>query len=435
VSFHAILLAARLIAQSTTGGGEPGPDESRAEALRRERQAALPIQVGPQRPPGFIEARLLALEKAETPGLFQRNLRGLYPRITTLASGAGLAGGFRYWRPEIGPTPLDVQASAFITWYSYQYYDLQVGRIPHQIDRLPPMALSEDTLPELRRAPPRPGGPLFAYAELRYRDFTREDFFGLGPDTPESDRTNYRLKQSDLDGVVHWQWLPALALIGRAGILQAGIGPGRDGDVASIEEVFDDAGAPGLAAQPDFGFYVATVDLDLRDVPLNPHRGLAAAVSFERYLERGGGDAFDFSRWTFEAAGYVPLFSPQRVLALRGFVSTAEADDGARVPFFLMHTLGGSRSLRGLHGLRYRDAHVLNLQAEYRWEANRWLETALFADYGKAVAERSQLDLDGLHASYGFGVRFKAPSAVVLRFDFAWSEERFQTYVRFGSSF
>ena len=55
--------------------------------------------------------------------------------------------------------------------------------------------------------------------------------------------------------------------------------------------------------------------------------------------------------------------------------------------------------------------------------ANRFFESAVFYDAGKVAARTSDLDLNHLKNDYGFGVRFHAPLATVLRVDVARSNE------------
>jgi outer membrane protein assembly factor BamA len=220
----------------------------------------------------------------------------------------------------------------------------------------------------------------------------------------------------------------------RIGYVTPDVRSGHDEDLPSSEEVFDDTTAPGIDEQPDFLRTTVQVSLDRRDEPMNPHRGFVLGLGWSRFDDRDG-DAFDFDRFSIDARGFLPLLSDQRVLAARAYFSFDEADAGSRVPFYMMETLGGGYSLRGFSGLRFRDENVMALQLEYRWEANEAFEAALFADLAKAVSDRSDLNLDDLVESYGFGLRFKAPTRVFLRLDFAFSNEKSRFLFRLGPSF
>jgi outer membrane translocation and assembly module TamA len=54
---------------------------------------------------------------------------------------------------------------------------------------------------------------------------------------------------------------------------------------------------------------------------------------------------------------------------------------------------------------------------------NRFFESAVFYDAGKVAARKEDLDLNDMKSDYGFGLRFHAPLATVLRVDVARSNE------------
>jgi len=124
------------------------------------------------------------------------------------------------------------------------------------------------------------------------------------------------------------------------------------------------------------------------------------------------------------------------VIALRGLLSTSDADAGQRVPFYFMPTLGGHDTLRGFRDYRFRGPHALLLQAEYRWEIWSGLDGALFYDAGKVVNRRSDLDFSGLESDYGFGFRFNTNQGIVLRVDAAFgSSDGPHLFIVFGGRF
>src|SRR5207249_7758773 len=66
---------------------------------------------------------------------------------------------------------------------------------------------------------------------------------------------------------------------------------------------------------------------------------------------------------------YIGLFNRRRVFALRGRAVLTDTDAGQVLPFYLQPVLGGSDDLRGFRQFRFADRNMLNLTAEYRWEA------------------------------------------------------------------
>lgn len=403
--------------------------QTRAESLRREREK----RVATLRPykPAFIEKQILAFEKAERPSLLELNLRGFYPRFQSIARGSSTAGGVRYWQPDLGGSRLSVHGSAFLSLKGYEYYDLQVGLIPHEGRAFPQRAVRGDDVHEVGNlGRPKSRGP-FAFASARYESYPQINFFGVGPDASTARQTTFFNQDALYEVVGGVQITPRLAARGSAGYLQYFVGRGENQRFPTTQDLFDDVSAPGLVAQPDF--YVGSLILhyDGRDRVSSPHRGGFAALQLSRYDDKDG-DAFAFTRLALDLRGFVPLGSVQRTLALRAYGCFDSADDGARVPFYLMQDLGGSHTLRGFQSFRFRDTKLFIGQAEYRWEPSPILELALFAEAGR-VAPRAGDLFEDLEADYGFGVRLK-PGPATLRCDIARGREGTRVLVRFNQA-
>ena len=133
---------------------------------------------------------------------------------------------------------------------------------------------------------------------------------------------------------------------------------------------------------------------------------------------------------------YIPFWNLSRVLALRALVHEADEIGAAQVPFYLMPTLGGTRSLRGFERQRFRDRSLLLLSAEYRYEVNAFLMAALFYDAGQVAPDWSVFTLKRMRDDYGFGLRFGSSNAVALRADVALGGEGAARFMfGFASSF
>ena len=120
---------------------------------------------------------------------------------------------------------------------------------------------------------------------------------------------------------------------------------------------------------------------------------------------------------------HIPILRDTWVVSLHGLAKTTFDKGDQTTPFYLLPSVGGGSSLRGFSSYRFTDRNSLLLQAEWRIVANRFFESAVFYDAGKVAARTSDLDLNHLKSDYGFGVRFHAPMATVLRVDVARSNE------------
>ena len=435
---RALLLAA-VVSWGAAAAAEDAVPETRAELWTRLRREKAARPAPPH--PGFLERTLLALEKAERPSILDFNVGGVYPRVHAIASGSETAFGARVWRPDMGSSDVDLHASAFHSIRGYEFYDLQLGRLPHRGARFPVRSTRGDDVYELGDLPRLDSGHLSLYGSVRYQHYPQTPFYGLGSGSRREDLHDFLYQDALYEVVAGYQGARrGIAATVRAGLLQVFIGPGTSDEVPTLGPPFgrfDDVSAPGLerpVGQPDFFHLAASMLWDGRDEPGNPHRGGMIALSAARFDQRGGGE-YDFDRFAADARGYASLGSPQRVLALRALASADRNDRADRIPFYLQQALGGSRTLRGFPSFRFRGEKILLLQAEYRWEAWPALELALFADAGRAFGAAEDFELSGLETDYGFGVRLKAHDSFLARFDIARSREDTRYLLRLGPSF
>ncbi len=362
------------------------------------------------------------------------HLGPLVPRVDVLSSGGGPAAVLHFWAPDIKGTALDVHASAAYSTRKYQYYDLQLGLVPHVDKRLPRIETGTNGLFPLSDIEKTASAPGFnVYASARYRDYPREDFYGIGPSTLKVSRADYRLQDGLYEGVVRFR-VARLSVMGRAGVLRTSILPGGDPNDPNVEATFADGGAPGLLRAPDFAHVSGGAWLELRDEPGNPHRGASIGLAYSRFDERNGG-THDFNRLTLDAREYLRLGSNRHVLALRQTASFDRPDEGSTVPFYLRQTLGGGRLLRGYPSFRFRDNGLLYLGSEYRFELRPKVELALLYEAGKVFADADGFDFRRLRGAYGAGIRLKSRRKVHLRLDALRSTEGTRLQFKLGPSF
>jgi len=348
------------------------------------------------------------------------SFKGFYPRFDWLAPGSGPAIGTRYWRPAA----VDIMGSAFVSYYKYQLYDLSVGLIPNRGKRIPPVSLEREEVERLGNVDRSRLSRLKLFGTVRYRDHRRIRFYGIGPDSQGEDQVRFRLEDVLTELTAGWQFTDRLALTFKVGYLDNRLGSG----------VFDPV-VPGVIDVADYARYRGTLLFDKRDEPGNPHSGFMLAAGIERHDQVDEPDRFSFWRYSGDARAFISLGSRQRVVALRAMAIASNADRNNRVPFFLMPTLGGSRTLRGLQSNRLRGEDAVLFQVEYRWEAAPQLEFALFVDSGTVSDRDDDLSLRHLNTSYGIGGRIKSSRSTLLRIDLAKSDETFRVLFRFGAAF
>ena len=199
---------------------------------------------------------------------------------------------------------------------------------------------------------------------------------------------------------------------------------GEDG-IIPIDEAFPPDSLPGFGEDTKYTRVGVFAYYDSRDSQTGPRSG---GLLVARYREYWDVDLkqFAFRQTEFEVQKYVPYFNGGRVLAVGGSVVLSYPQGGqcgAAVP-----SADARRQRRAarLVPYRFRDYHSVNLSAEHRWHAFSFLDMALFADAGKVVPLKRDVDVSHLHYSGGIGFRVRMRSAIISRIDFAASSEGFR---------
>jgi outer membrane protein assembly factor BamA len=338
--------------------------------------------------------------------------RGIYARLGGIGEGAGFGVGpaFRY-----NTTRFDFKTSAAASMKTYFIGEASL-RFPGTIGHNEYM---------------RPRG---LYLELygRRRDFPQEDFFGLGPDSQASQRSNYA--QRDNFGAITAGFERGLLQTGvGVGYLEASIGAGTDTRMPSSTEIFGPEEIPGAADRLTFLVIQPFLEFATVDRAVHDRSGGIYRVSAAQYRDQKG-DRYSFVRWEADVRHYFSFGKDTRTIALRASAASARPDAGQEVPFYLQPTLGGARSLRGYRTFRYRDRAAVLLQAEYRWRINEFVTGALFYDTGAVGA--SPDELGRFERNYGIGLRAGNRMGSAFRIDFAFGgREGNRLLVRFDDVF
>lgn len=340
--------------------------------------------------------------------LLQRD--GIYLKLGSLTTGSGFAygGGYRDRSLVAGRGTLDVWAAASLK----RYWSLTARAL----------------------YPLNASGTVTVEGYGQRFGFPSEEFFGVGPDARRSDRSDFNFRGTRFGTEVGARPVRPLLVGGRVEYLRPHVGAGRNATLPSVDDLFDDASAPGLGTQPDFLRASVFAAIDYRQ-PINARKGGWYRVDLTRNSDRRDG-AFSFTRLDVDLRQYVSFLNERRVLAGRALVSTTDTAPGARVPFYLLPWLGGNDTLRGFRAYRFRGPHAILLQGEYRWEIWSGFDAALFYDAGKVALRRSDLNLNSLEHDYGFGFRFNTDNGVIMRVDAAFgSRDGKHLHIVFGGIF
>ena len=374
------------------------------EAARSEKEANLT----PESPPKG-EVRVESVENSVPYRLLTGQLNGFGIGFGNIVPGAGFAVGPDYNQGGLwgGRLTLKVQARAAVNQSYLGAIDLS---LPH---------LFNDR----------------AFVDFRatHRNVSEMPYYGAGPNSAKTGRSNYRLEDTNLElrpGVHIYKGLSA-TLIGS--YLAVNVGPGHSTAYISTEKQFTPDVAPGIDHQTNFWRGGGAVEYDWRDSSSDPTSGGKYMAQYTRYLDANLG-RYSFLRLDLDASEYIPLFNRTRVIALHGASSLTTTNSSQQVPFYLQPSLGGPETLRGYRFNRFYDNNSTVLNAEYRWDASPMLQMVAFADGGKVFNRWEQWNLHDMETDVGFGFRFKGRTGTAFAFDTAFSHEGFQIWFRMNSA-
>jgi outer membrane protein assembly factor BamA len=261
---------------------------------------------------------------------------------------------------------------------------------------------------------------------VRDRD-SRERFYGIGNDTPDSNESNYTgdVYRGQLLGKWH---LPddllaaAGARIRRVRVHQGGVeGIAYPGAVFPAEEVRGIDGETIVAANTGLWY-------DTRDLPDAPTEGSLVGGSLE-VVDTAIGSSVSYQRWSLEGRTFQALRDDRRViLAARGFAEYLHG--GEHAPFYELNCVGGVNSLRGYGSHRFCDNHRIGTQVELRLNVYQReifgvfanVETAPFLDVAKVFADSRESPFRDQHAVPGIAFRAVVRPQVVAYVDLGFAD-------------
>lgn len=413
VFFLAVAVAATLSAQDQSASTSPGADRTittpatrAAEIELKREQKAANLQPEEQ---SRIEHDLDVFENDRIIQRIFGGASGLRLHLGGLITGSGLALGPEYDKPLLDHS---VEFRASVRASLSKYYLME----------------SELSMPKLA------SNHYFLDLYAVHFDYPSIDYYGPGPDSHKTGRSDYRLENTSIQamtGIKPWRHL---RLGGLARYLLVNVGPGVEHEFASADTLYSETAAPGIMYQSDFFQDGGFVQLDYRDTPGDPHSGGNYLAQFSTFNDVRR-DHYSFDRLDLEAQQYFGFFNKFRVIALRAKVVATSPHRGDEVPFYLQPTLGGPDDLRGYRAFRFYDNNMAVLNGEYRWQVFSGLDMALFMDGGQVFDRWQEIDYRHLKADAGFGFRFKMNDAVFMRIDTGFSREGFGIWLKFGNVF
>ena len=365
----------------------------------------------PKRDDGFMAQLRRFAARTQIIERINGAIDGWYPRFGGMTRGSGFVVGPGY-RTHVLDDRVLVDLSAAVSTKLYKAADARV-----------------------RWAQPL-HGRIEIWTDLRFEDYPQEDYFGIGRQSKRDTQTTYDFSSVDADARAVFNIAARAQAGARAAIVSPSIGRGTDPEYPSTQQVFTDAQAPGLAAQPRYVETAVFVDVDRRDTPGNPTNGGLYHASLA-YWNDTTLQQFNFTRFDVNALQYIRL-TPHaaHVISGRFGLSTLNNRPGDRVPFYFFPYVGGSDTIRSIDEFRFKDENAIWAGVEYTWTPFAHLSFAAFMDTGKVAHGWDEVSFADMTQAYGLGIRVHTAKQRLIRLDIGTGGgEGWRAFVKLGPSF
>ncbi len=286
---------------------------------------------------------------------------------------------------------------------------------------------------------------------------TRDNFFNLGPLSPETPETNYSVEQRSYNGLFAQKFMERSEVGVYAQVRNTGSFRGEDDKDLPIDALFSGNPAvapvtrflPGLNTNAKLFSYGVFTEIDLR----NNEKGLVKGGYFYGRLGSvdglDNGAAFTDYGWIeveLDGRAYIPVFSDKTSVALRAYADLKEPKRGSQIPFYDLSWFGGRSYGRGFDTYRFRANNAVLFSGEVRqtvWAQNdentKGLDLIVFADVGQvwgdnrsklnpAILLNDKFDSRNYRTGFGGGVQYRLNKTLAFRLEVGASNEVTKIY-------
>ncbi|MBL8206423.1 MAG: BamA/TamA family outer membrane protein [Blastocatellia bacterium] len=266
----------------------------------------------------------------------------------------------------------------------------------------------------------------------RYQLRPRDNFYGLGPDSFRSNRSNYDLQERGFNFAAGWKVTKSVRLGAGLDFSAARVFDGQDPRFAKTPKLFPTL--PGLTRGASLLSPQLFIEFDKRNNPGNATKGVYANFVASSN-DSVGKDDFGFVNMRMDVRGYVPLGTPRRVFAARLIGNFNNPKGGSEIPFYRLAHIGDTQTMRGYRQFRFYGRNALAANFEYRFELIPGIGALAFTDVGQVFDRRTQITAQNLHATWGGGIEFKSKKSTLFRILVGRSGEGTRIIIGFGPTF
>lgn len=307
---------------------------------------------------------------------------------------------------------------------------------------------------------------LFAEAD----SLNKLSYFGLGTTTTDAGHSYFGMREIIAGMNATWPVFPRLnaSLYGEANGRFITVRPAYGLSSPSINQIYSEATAPGLTANPAFVQFGEGIrlrpELAIGYVRLN------YSVMLQEYIAPGD-STFSFQRFAVDLSHQFPIYKRTRSTFSRSFNGPDDCSEsvsehscpsisrnlegsfglrfllnesivptGHAVPFYLQPTLGGSDingdpTLSSYQDYRFRAQNILLIRASFEHSVYGPVGFTAMVDEGKVGFTRSEIDFTHLKHSYSVGLTLRAGGFPLVWLLYSWGgNEATHTTARVNTS-
>jgi hypothetical protein len=290
------------------------------------------------------------------------------------------------------------------------------------------------------------------------------NFYGIGPRTPQEQRTSFQLEQRSYNGLLERFFTNRFKAGVYAGLANAGAQNGNNENVSNINAFFSGiptvtpitAWAPGLNMNSEILYYGLFGEIDGRNNERGLTKGFYFFGRFGSYDGLDNGAFFNDFGWLWallDGRVYIPLGSNKTSFAARAYASLEDPKGGSQIPFYYQSFIGGRMFLRGFRTYRFRADNALLLSAELRqtiWKMNdentRGIDIHAFGDGGQVwgdnrsntnpiVLANDDFRSENWRFGVGVGLTYRHNRAFAVRIELGHSNENNLVYLSLTRGF
>jgi len=257
--------------------------------------------------------------------------------------------------------------------------------------------------------------------KIEWDKLLKSNYFGIGNNSPNND-FQFPREYFKIDQIISHTFFPVV--IGEAGFLLV------HHTAYNFDESWNTIQSETPGVEENLSVVLSgSLRLDTRDSQIHPTAGERVFLK-AGFSHPGWGSDWNNSLYRLESSLYRRLFNSPHILAIRLWLQQINGT----APYQELSKIGDSWTVRGYKADRFLDQSMLLSSLEYRFPLYRALGGVAFLDAGRVTPQLKDLDFEGLHSDWGWGLRYYLTN-FVARFDMGFSTEGVRVFFNFGQVF